>query len=167
MLDQPCHDLRVRASSLDQAVLETLKAQTEMLLGIDPMSCDLTASTVQQTECEKKMRCLQDEKRRLYEMYADGMLPLDTFQEQKTLVDTELLKTKNVNLSLIEKAKHEQEKMAANAQRQQLIQETHSAEMLTKALVEKTICKVFVFHDQRIEIQYAFQDFIGKAEHQE
>jgi F0F1-type ATP synthase delta subunit len=35
-----------------------------------------------------------------------------------------------------------------------------SAESLTQAMAEKVIKKVTVFHDHRIEIEYAVQDFL-------
>lgn len=43
---------------------------------------------------------------------------------------------------------------------QEIVQEVGNANMLTKALIDRLINKVYVFPGDRIEIEYATQDFL-------
>ena len=47
---------------------------------------------------------------------------------------------------------------------QEIVQEVGNANMLTKALIDRLINKVYVFPGDRIEIEYATQDFLETKE---
>ena len=47
---------------------------------------------------------------------------------------------------------------------QEIMQEVGNANMLTKALIDRLINKVYVFPGDRIEIEYATQDFLETKE---
>ena len=50
------------------------------------------------------------------------------------------------------------------AKQQEIMQEVGNANMLTKALIDRLINKVYVFPGERIEIEYATQDFLETKE---
>ena len=80
----PCHGVRVKMADLEQAVLETIRAQMCPALGIDSSKDKLNLQTVQQAEHEEKLRFIQDSKRQLYEQYALGEIDLKTYQERNS-----------------------------------------------------------------------------------
>ena len=47
---------------------------------------------------------------------------------------------------------------------QEIVQKVGNANMLTKALIDRLINKVYVFPGDRIEIEYATQDFLETKE---
>lgn len=154
----PCHNLRLRASELEIAVLQAAKTYTEAILGIDPESDDLTIATVQLTDYEDRLHGLQEKKRLLYEECVSGDLSVDEFQKKKIPLDQEMIRIKNTLSTLNKKAKEEQEDKAIRIHNRILAQEVHTTDMLTQSLADKLIRKVIVHHEQRIEIQFSFQD---------
>ena len=84
-------------ADLEQAVLETIRAQMCPALGIDSSKDKLNLQTVQQAEHEEKLRSIQDSKRQLYEQYALGEIDLETYQERKAVYDAELVQALQIS----------------------------------------------------------------------
>ena len=120
--------------------------------------------TVQQTEHEEKLRSIQDSKRYLYEQYALGEIDLETYRTRKAVYDTELVQAKNVHAVITAQTKQIKSDYEIKLKQQEIVQKVGNANMLTKALIDRLINKVYVFPGDRIEIEYATQDFLETKE---
>lgn len=156
----PCHGVRIKMADLEQVVFETIRAQMCPALGIDSNKDKLDLQTVQQAEHEEKLRSIQDGKRHLYEQYALGEIDLETYRTRKAVYDTELVQAKNVHAVITAQTKQIKSDYEIKLKQQEIVQEVGNANMLTKALIDRLINKVYVFPGDRIEIEYATQDFL-------
>ena len=160
----PCHGVRIKMADLEQVVFETIRAQMCPALGIDSNKDKLDLQTVQQAEHEEKLRSIQDSKRHLYEQYALGEIDLETYRTRKAVYDTELVQAKNVHAVITAQTKQIKSDYEIKLKQQEIVQEVGNANMLTKALIDRLINKVYVFPGDRIEIEYATQDFLETQE---
>ena len=160
----PCHGGRIKMADLEQVVFETIRAQMCPALGIDSNKDKLDLQTVQQAEHEEKLRSIQDSKRHLYEQYALGEIDLETYRTRKAVYDTELVQAKNVHAVITAQTKQIKSDYEIKLKQQEIVQEVGNANMLTKALIDRLINKVYVFPGDRIEIEYATQDFLETKE---
>ena len=103
---------------------------------------------------------IQDSKRYLYEQYALGEIDLETYRTRKAVYDTELVQAKNVHAVITAQTKQIKSDYEIKLKQQEIVQEVGNANMLTKALIDRLINKVYVFPGDRIEIEYATQDFL-------
>lgn len=160
----PCHGVRIKMADLEQVVFETIRAQMCPALGIDSNKDKLDLQTVQQAEHEEKLRSIQDSKRHLYEQYALGEIDLETYRTRKAVYDTELVQAKNVHAVITAQTKQIKSDYEIKLKQQEIVQEVGNANMLTKALIDRLINKVYIFPGDRIEIEYATQDFLETKE---
>lgn len=116
---------------------------------------------------EKKLRALQDNKRKLYERYALGEIDLDSYKAEKEKYDIALVGEKNTHAMITARAKRAQGDYEANLKHQDLAKEIGSSTTLTKSLVDTLINKIYIFKDERIEIDYAVRDFFENETTQE
>ena len=151
-------------NDLEQVVFETIRAQMCPALGIDSNKDKLDLQTVQQAEHEEKLRSIQDSKRYLYEQYALGEIDLETYRTRKAVYDTELVQAKNVHAVITAQTKQIKSDYEIKLKQQEIVQKVGNANMLTKALIDRLINKVYVFPGDRIEIEYATQDFLETKE---
>ena len=160
----PCHGVRIKMADLEQVVFETIRAQMCPALGIDSNKDKLDLQTVQQAEHEEKLRSIQDSKRHLYEQYALGEIDLETYRTRKAVYDTELVQAKNVHAVITAQTKQIKSDYEIKLKQQEIVQEVGNANTLTKALIDRLINKIYVFPGDRIEIEYATQDFLETKE---
>lgn len=78
--------------------------------------------------------------------------------------DTELVQAKNVHAVITAQTKQIKSDYEIKLKQQEIVQEVGNANMLTKALIDRLINKVYVFPGDRIEIEYATQDFLETKE---
>lgn len=112
----------------------------------------------------EKIADIQDSKRHLYEQYALGEIDLETYRTRKAVYDTELVQAKNVHAVITAQTKQIKSDYEIKLKQQEIVQEVGNANMLTKALIDRLINKVYVFPGDRIEIEYATQDFLETKE---
>ncbi len=124
----------------------------------------LNLQSVQEAEHEKKLLALQDSKRQLYEQYVLGEIDLETYKARKEEFDAALVKEKNIHTAIAAQTKKAQSVYEAKVKRDEIIQEIDKSDSLTKSLADLLIKKVYVFSGNRIEIEYATQDFFVTAE---
>ena len=105
-----------------------------------------------------------DRKRYLYEQYALGEIDLETYRTRKAVYDTELVQAKNVHAVITAQTKQIKSDYEIKLKQQEIVQKVGNANMLTKALIDRLINKVYVFPGDRIEIEYATQDFLETKE---
>ena len=145
---------------MEQAVFDTIRAQMCTALGADTDKDALDLQTMQQYEIKKKILSMQNQKRRLYEQYVSEQIDLAAYRNQKEQIDAELVKVKNAYASISSKTKQAQTDYDKAEKQQAIIQEISEAAGLTQQLSDRLINRVYIFKDNRIEIDYATKDFL-------
>lgn len=97
-------------------------------------------------------------------MEPDEDVDLETYRTRKAVYDTELVQAKNVHAVITAQTKQIKSDYEIKLKQQEIMQEVGNANMLTKALIDRLINKVYVFPGERIEIEYATQDFLETKE---
>ena len=100
--------------------------------------------------------------RRVFPAY--GVRFIATYRTRKAVYDTELVQAKNVHAVITAQTKQIKSDYEIKLKQQEIMQEVGNANMLTKALIDRLINKVYVFPGDRIEIEYATQDFLETKE---
>ena len=133
------------------------------VIGADTDTDDIRQQAIQQTEMEKQLQSLRHKKRELYERFASEEISQDEYLAGKQRCNESVQQIQNTLRMLV--ARREESQTAAEAGRvfAALRSEVMSSGSLTQTIAEKTIKKVIVFHDHRIEIEYAVQDFLGSG----
>ncbi|MGN0544625.1 MAG: recombinase family protein, partial [Acutalibacteraceae bacterium] len=146
-----CHNMKIDAAELEQAVFLTLKKQMEAAapLAPDGTVC-LDAAVPERSEYEQQIDALQDRKRLLYEQLFMGEIDPDSYKQEKAACDELLLKTKNAFAVVLAQAKQKQEEQARQDSRQEAARAVFNAEGLTPELTDLLIDRVNVFPDHRI-----------------
>ena len=155
----PCHDLKIDAEELEQAIWGTIKAQLEAVLPIraDGSIC-LDAVVAERTEYEKQIEALEDSKQSLFEQYVMGEIDVEAYKSEKAACDAAILKAKNAYAAIAAQAKKKKEEQNRQSSRTEIAKAITDAECLTPELVNLLIDKVFVFPDKRIEIAFKVRD---------
>lgn len=157
-----CNGARYPVVEIERSIFETLKKQVQLIYP-DGIVCAEVQATGKQSDYEQQLTELQSEKMRLYECYVAGDLTAADYRKKKQDVDTMILKVKNICSALALQSKKEQEQHDELVQRQQIIRDVTSADKLTQELADILIERVYVYTDQRIEIQYKIQDLFVDA----
>ena len=155
----PCHDLKVDALELEQAIFQTIKAQLEAVLSIrKDGSISLDTVVAERTEYERQIEALEDSKQSLFEQYIMGEIDVGNYKSQKASYDAAILKAKNAHAAIAAQAKKKKEEQNRQSSRTEIAKAITDAEGLTPELVSLLIEKVYIFPDKRIEIAYKVND---------
>lgn len=150
-----CNGLSIKADELERIVFNSIRCQMEVMLGTTAGANEVQPQAQQQIELEKKLQSMRHLKRELYERFVSGELDQDAYMTEKQSCDNELQQIHTMRM-ITARQQEAQEYRETDAIRNQVM----SAESLTQAIAEKVIKRVTVFHDHRIEIEYAVQDFL-------
>ncbi|MCM1335644.1 MAG: recombinase family protein [Bacteroides sp.] len=157
--DMPCNGLSIPRDDLERVVFDTINAQVKCVFGVGDLQTDTVLNTALEEEHEKKIRFLQDSKRELYEQYVLGELDAETYKAKKAELDVKLTYERNVRAAVAEQAQAEREEHENAQRRKKIADELQAADGLTKSLVGLLIKRVYVFPDNRIEIEYLSRSF--------
>lgn len=156
--DFACHGLKISVKELEQVTFETIRVQASCVLGNrDFESAGLSAS--HQAEHTKKLCDLQERKRELYERFVLGEIDGDEYKARKSEMDVMIAEVKNVIAAVAEQAKSAREEYEKNLRQKKIADALKAADVLTRALADLLIKRVYVFPDNRIEIEYLLRSF--------
>lgn len=157
--DMPCNRLSIPIKELEQIVFYTINAQAKCVFGIDDLQNNVNVNSALQEEHEKKLRFLQDSKRKLYEQFVLGELDAETYKARKAELDVKLVYEQNVSAIIAAQAKSDRDKQEKQQLQKKIADELNAADTLTKSLVDLLIKRVYVFPDNRIELKYQPRTF--------
>ena len=153
-----CRELEMKASELEETVLQSIKTQVSVISGLDLNSDKIRLSSLEQAEQEKKLLSLKDSKRLLYEQYIRKEITMEEYQAEKTELDYYLEMVESILAGMRKSTEELVAKYDEEARLKKLAQAASTSEDLNQELVERTVSKVHVFHDNRIEIETTLQD---------
>ena len=156
--EMACHGLSIPIKELEAVVFDTIRAQASCVLGNrDLGSAELSAS--HQAEHTKRLCDLQERKRELYEQFVLGEIGGDEYKARKSEMDVMIADVKNVIAAAAEQAKSAREEYEESLRQKKIADELNVADCLNKSLVDLLIKRVYVFPDNRIEIEYLSRSF--------
>jgi hypothetical protein len=152
-----CHKMKFSVRDVDEAVICTIKKQTEIILNSGDISGLRNMSTGEQqiTECESQIRQWVIQRQNHYERFVMKKIDRDEYLALKNDCANKI-DSLNIRLALLEKSeteKNESLKMTA------LAKDVLGVSASSKEVIDTLIEKVFVFPDNRLEIQWKFTDF--------
>ena len=154
-----CYSLRMPAADLEQAVFQTLKKQMELFLdNPSDESIQTGVYIAEQSEYERQIETLNNEKQTLFERYCMGEIDAEKYKAEKASVDAEILRTNNAYAVVAAQAKQRQEEQVQRDSRNEIWSVVAEADGLTPELVDMLIEKVVVFPDKQIDIVYKVKD---------
>lgn len=159
LTDMPCYGLSIPKADLESIVFDTINAQIKCAFGVDDLQADEKLTSAPDEEHEKKICFLQDSKRELYEQFVLGELDAEGYKEKKAELDVKLAYEQSIRSAIAEQALAEREEQEIVRQKKKIADELNAADGLTKSLVDLLIKRVYVFPDNRIEIEYLSRSF--------
>ena len=150
-----CFSLLIPVADLEQAVFQALKKQMESILpDKSEKSIPSGVYVAEQSEYERQIESLNDDKQLLFERYCMGEIDMEKYKSEKASLDAEILRIQNVWAAVTAQAKRQQEEQIQRDRQNQIWSAVAEAEGLTPELVDMMIEKVVVFPDKRIDIEY-------------
>lgn len=159
LTNMPCNSLSIPIKELEQIVYDTINAQAKCVFGIDNFQANTDIHSDLQDEHERKVRFLQDSKRELYEQYVLGELDTETYKAKKAELDVKLAYERNVSATIEKQAQNERDEHEKAQRQKKIADELNAADTLTKSLVDLLIKRVYVFPDNRVELEYLPRTF--------
>lgn len=159
----PCHGLQIKADELADTVYQIIREQVSVFVGVGENMAELSLQTVHQAEHEQKIIALQESKRQLYEQYIFGELALEVYMDRKAELDNLLVREKQVHHAILTQVKQREHCHAIHAKRQEVLHAINSVDSLTPELSEALIKRIYVFPENRVEIEYVAEDIFEKG----
>ena len=152
-----CHKMKVVVNELDDALMDVIKVQAEVVLSTVELSGlqKPKINSQHRAEFECQVNQLTAQKQQIYEQLITGEIDLETYKLLKTDCNAQLKKIK-AHLSLYfhcERENQSKEKVAAIAK------QALDKNMSSKNIVDILIEKVSVFPDNNLEIFWKIEDF--------
>ena len=144
-------------------VYQIIREQASVFVGIGENIAELSLQTVHQAEHEQKIIALQESKRQLYEQYIFGELALEVYMDRKAELDNLLVREKQVHHAILTQVKQREHCHAIHAKRQEVLHAINSVDSLTPELSEALIKRIYVFPENRVEIEYVTEDIFEKG----
>lgn len=156
--EMACHGLSIPIKDLETVVFNTIHSQISCVLGNrDLRSAELSAS--HQAEHTKRLCDLQEHKRGLYEQFVLGEIGGDEYKARRSETDVLIADVKNVIAAAAEQAKSVREEYEESLRQKKIADELKATDTLTSSIVDLLIKRVYVFPDNRIEIEYLSRSF--------
>ncbi len=146
-----CHKLRIRIDELEASVLEGIRTQASAVLDSYAKSGGaLSPQSPAISEYAGRLAKLEEEKQRLYEAFVSGDIDRKEYIVRKRVVDSEFEKARQVYDAI----RSDSQKNAPNAESIKAARLALADNVLSRAVVELLIDKVFVHPDHRVEIAW-------------
>ncbi|MDL2232141.1 recombinase family protein [Tyzzerella sp. OttesenSCG-928-J15] len=156
-----CHRMEILESELEQVVYSIVEKQAQIILGIDSLAdaSSLDIRLEQRAEYEKRLYALRNEKRRLYEEYLSKQITLEEYKAQKSIFDRDLDHMEQVHAKLSDDIELMQFSSSEHKKVRAIASDVTGTGKLTRELAELLIKKIYVYPDNRIEIDWAISGF--------
>jgi hypothetical protein len=156
-----CHRLEIGEQELESLLFELISKQAQLITKSDSLS-DLqliNPGAEQQSEYERQMASCSDEKRKLYEQFVLGEIDADGYKAGKSALDLEYEQLKRTLTKLQSETALASAMKSANDELRGLAETALSGDCLTRPLADLLIDKVYVYPDNRIEVEWKVADF--------
>jgi len=152
-----CYKLKVVVSELDEAVLDIIRKQAEVILNTTDLT-DLrkTSGNAQQiAECGKRLKSLMEQRQQYYEQFITGEIDRATHQKLKNDCTAQIERLNNQLATYRQSANDQQ----ANQRTAEIAKSVMSESTSSKEVVDMLIDKIHVFPDNHLEITWKVSGF--------
>jgi len=153
----PCHKMKVIAGELDEAVLDIIRKQAEVILNTDDLhNLQKTNGNAQQiADCDSRMKALVTLRQNYYEQFVTGEIDRKTHQSLKADCTAQVDRLNN-QIAMLRQSEHDSRDRMKTA--------THAKTVLSESITEKQIVdmlieSIHVFPDDRLEIKWKVAGF--------
>ena len=158
-----CHGLEIGELELETLLYEIISTQARVILGEDEMDTDIKHNLLPRELAENEVRlaALHADKRNFYERMVLGEIDVETYQLGRNEIDATLIQYQRsrdatkARISQIGTANEETDMARAASTK------ANEAGKLTRPLAEMLIDKVWIFPDNRIEVEWKLSGFAG------
>ena len=160
-----CHGLVIGEAELEGMLYEVISKQAQIILNLDNLSNAgrLDVQLAEQAEYDKKIEGYLDQKRVLYERFILKQITMEDYKNQKTAVDRELDRLREIHSNLkLQTSQMEMDEKAKSA-RTKLAREAVEAGGLTAGLADTLIGRVYVYPGNQVKIVWKIKDFCMEA----
>jgi len=152
-----CHKFKISAGELDEAVLNIIKTQSQVILNIGDISelHKISADIHKFSDCEKQINQFLIQIQKCYEQFILHEINREAFLSLKNDYTSKIDKLKN-QLSIIKQAEHNKR---LNNKNINFVKECLNESANHREIVEALIDKIFVYPSNKIEIIWKATDF--------
>ena len=160
-----CRLQEILESDLEAIIYTLAEQKARFILGADSLSdvSKLDICLEEKAVYEGKVNALKADKRRLYEQYLMEEISLDEYKAAKSAVDNDLRQIEQIFKRLESEVKRMQLSSEDNKKLRGIANDVTGAGKLTRTLAELLVNKVYVYPDNRIEIDWTISDFVDCA----
>jgi len=159
--DAECFKHEVGEQVIEDLLFEIINKQAQVILNTDGLgdSENIPLNIEQQSEYEKRITLLREEKRLLYEKLVLGALSADEYKAEKSTIDAELSHLNRAYDSLKAETAVMVGTKSSDDEIRRLAESASGESKLSRAIVELLIDKVYVYPGNRVEIKWKVADF--------
>jgi len=156
-----CHRHEIGEQELENLLFEIINKQAQIILNADGLGdvVNLPHSIEQQSEYQNRIDAFREEKCKLYERYVLGEVTAEVYNAEKSVIDTELNRLNRAYDALKAETAVMVASKTSDDELRQLAEVAHNEGKLSKALMDLLIDKVYVYPDNRVEIDWKVGDF--------
>jgi DNA invertase Pin-like site-specific DNA recombinase len=156
-----CHKHEISEQELEELLFIIISKQAEAILNTGSLNdfVDIPLHTEQQSEYEKKMDVLRESKRQLYEGMILGTVAMEMYKTEKTTIENELSHLSRAYDSLKAETAIMVASKATDDEIRHLAKNISGTNRLNRVLVELLIDRVYVYPDNRVDIDWKVSDF--------
>lgn len=159
--DSECYNMTLTENELEQTLFDIISKQAQVIANIDNLNDldNIQLQTEKVIEIEKQIRACNDEKQRLYEQLLMREITLDRYNTDKDALNKKADELKKQYKSSSHRAEQMQMESSKKAELIQMAKDISKETTLTQTLADLLIDKVYVYPDNRIEVDWKIRDF--------
>jgi len=156
-----CYNLEISEKELEDLLFTIISKQAQVILNADNLSRseNIPLNIEQQSEYEKRITLLREEKRQLYEGFVLGKTTAEVYKTKKSVVEAELSRINRAYDSLRAETAVMVATKSSDDEIRSLAESASGESKLSRAIMELLIDKVYVYPGNRIEIAWKAAGF--------
>ena len=156
-----CFNLEIGEQELEDLLFGIISKQAQIILNTDSLgdSENIPLNIEQQSEYEKRITLLREEKRLLYEKLVLGTLAADEYKSEKSTIDAELSRLNRAYDSFKAETAVMVATKSSDDEILRLAESASGESKLSRAIMELLIEKVYVYPGNRVEIVWKVAGF--------
>jgi len=159
-----CHKHEVGELELENLLFEIINKQAQIILNADGLGdvANLPFQIEQQSEYQNRIGMCNEKKCKLYERYVLGEVTAENYRAEKAAIDTELSRLSQAFNTLKAETAVMVASKTSDDELRHLAETADDEGKLSKVLMDLLIDKVYVYPDNRVEIDWKVGDFAAK-----
>ncbi len=162
---EPCYRMTIKETELHKVIFNVISKQAEIMVNIDNLT-DLNKLQIQTEhtiELENQINSYHEKKQSLYEQLLMREISLDEYMAEKEFWDEKLKSLQSLYNHSTEQIEIMKIDSKTKSQIIQIAKDVSKENILTQALADTLVDKVYISPEKNIEIAWKIQDFCYTA----